>query len=173
MTMTLIETKTLASSAALIEFTSIPQDGTDLLLTLSARTDRASVTDDGKIEFNGVNTNQSIRVLFGNGATISSATDTIIYGWVNGGSSTSNTFSNTHYYLANYSGSTVKLVSIDAVNEGNQTTQYQAITAGLWNSTTAITSISIKPYVGPNFVTGTTASLYKITKGTLAGVVVS
>ena len=41
----LIETVTLDSAASSIEFTDIPQDGVDLLLKVSLRSDRASSSD--------------------------------------------------------------------------------------------------------------------------------
>jgi hypothetical protein len=173
MTYTLIAHQELTSSQASITFSSIPATFTDLVLVVSGRTDRASVTDDVKLEFNGVNTNQSVRVLFGTGSSASSATDTLIYGWTNGGNSSSNTFGSTQFYIPNYRSSAAKSVSIDAINEGNQTTQYQGLAAGLWSSTAAITAITLKPFTGPNFVSGTSATLYGITAGSSGGVVVS
>jgi hypothetical protein len=160
--MELIQTVTLGSAASSISFSTLPTSYDDILIVVSGRTDRASVTDDVKVEFNGVNTNQSVRLLFGTGSSASSATDTLIYGWTNGGNSTSNTFGSTQFYIPNYRSAAAKSVSIDAINEGNQTTQYQGLAAAQWNSTAAITDITLRPYTGPNFVTGTSASLYGI-----------
>jgi len=159
----LLETIQLTQSTSSVTFDNIPQTGyTDLKVVISARTDRASVTDDVKVSFNGVTTNLSMRTLFGNGATASSASDTVIYGWINGNSATANTFSNTEVYIPNYTSSSFKSVSMDAVNENNATTAYTALVAGLWSSTAAITSVTLTPYTGPNFVSGSTFSLYGI-----------
>jgi hypothetical protein len=38
------------------------------------------------------------------------------------------------------------------------------LTAGLWNDTTAITSLTLVPAAG-SFIAGSTVSLYKVTKG--------
>jgi hypothetical protein len=178
MTMTLIETKTLGASAASIEFTSIPQDGTDLLLVYSLRDTSVSGSStangvDAKI--NGTTSNFSFRRLLGNGSAVSSATGDFEagFGITNNSSGTSNTFSSGAIYFPNYSGSTPKSYSLDAVNENNGTSALIAILAGLWNDTSAITSITISPNGGNSFVSGTTASLYKITKGSSGGVVVS
>ena len=65
MTMSLIETKTLASAAASIEFTDIPQDGTDLLVLASIRSAFADVSNEIVMAINGVTTNRTWRDLFG------------------------------------------------------------------------------------------------------------
>jgi hypothetical protein len=165
MTMTLIETKTLGADAASIEFTSIPQDGTDLLVLYSGRTNRNTNSDAVRIAFNGSTAGFTARELFGNGATVASGTDTNAGGGVTGATSTANTFGNTQIYIPNYTGSTNKSFSIDHVTENNGTTAIQDIIAVLWSNTAAITSITFTLFVGPNYLAGTTFSLYKITKG--------
>ena len=173
MTMQLIETKTLGTAAASIEFTSIPQDGTDLLILTSLRNTTASTGwADAFIRPNGATTNLSSRVLYGTGSGTGSLTDTQIYHQAVNGSATANTFSNSVIYIPNYAGSTAKSISVDTVTEQNATNALQAITAGLWNSTAAITSLTIVPTAN-NFDVGSTISLYKITKGSSGGVVVS
>jgi hypothetical protein len=163
--MKLIETKTLGTAAASIEFTSIPQDGTDLYIAVNARTTNAATTDSVLFKLNGVTTNQSRRRLQGLGSgTPNSSTTTSLQFTVVGDTATSNTFGNAGIYIPNYAGSTNKSVSIDLVTEHNATTAYQELHAGLWSSTNAITSLSFEGQ-GTNFVAGSTVSLYKITKG--------
>jgi hypothetical protein len=161
--MTLIETKTLLSAAASIEFTSIPQDGTDLLLLVSGRS-AGNGDAQMNIKPNGSTSSLTIRRLQGDGSSASSSSGSELYARVNPNDTTANTFANTSIYIPNYSGSTNKSFSIDSVYENNATAAVQKISAGLWSSTAAITSITIAPN-SSNFVTGTTASLYKITKG--------
>jgi hypothetical protein len=164
--MKLIESKTLGTSQASIEFTSIPQDGTDLVAVLSVRSSRSGEIDDPvEMRINGGSTAISTRYLRGSGASAVSATSTtdIYFGTAAG--ATSNTFDNASVYLPNYAGSTNKSFSVDGVGENNATTAYQAITAGLWANTAAITSLLFKSRTGNNFVAGSTISLYKITKG--------
>jgi len=165
--MKLIESKTLATAAASIEFTSIPQDGTDLVLVISARTNRSTDVDDGmNISLNSSTTGFSTRFLYGYGTTVASGTDTRWIGSANSnGGSTSNTFNNSSIYFTNYTAATNKSYSIDSVSENNGTLALLGIWAGLWSNTAAITSITISPITGPNFVAGTMMSLYKITKG--------
>ena len=163
--MKLIATQTLATAAASIEFTSIPQDGTDLVVLTSLRnTTATSGWADAFIRPNGATTNLSSRVLYGTGSGTGSLTDTNIYHQAVNGSATANTFSNSIIYITNYAGNTAKSISVDTVTEQNTTAALQAITAGLWNNTAAITSLTIVP-TADSFAAGCIISLYKITKG--------
>jgi hypothetical protein len=168
MTMTLIETKTLGAAAASIEFTSIPQDGTDLVIFVSGRSTRSDIRDELHVSFSGITSGYSARSLQGTGSVTASQTNNgtaaITRMDMSAANATANTFSNITLYIPNYAGSTNKSVSADAVFENNATAAFQTIVAGLLSNTTAITSILLKPEVA-NFTSGTTISLYKITKG--------
>jgi len=174
MTMTLIQTKTLASQAASIEFTSIPQDGTDLLVLTALRNSTPSTGwADALVRPNGATTNLTSIALYGTGSTAGSLPNsTDIYHQAVNGGSTSNTFSNSTIYITNYTASNAKSITVDTVTEQNTTLALAAITRGLWNNTAAITSLTIVPTAN-NFEGGSTISLYKITKGTDGIVVVS
>jgi hypothetical protein len=166
--MKLIETKTLGTAAASIEFTSIPQDGTDLVLFVSGRSSVSSA--DLYIAFNTGGT-YSVRYLLGNGSTVSSAAQS------NGQigiltNATSNTFNSTQVYIPNYTSATPKSFSVEDVSENNGTTAYQSLWAGVWTGTASITSVLFSLSSG-NLAVGSTISLYKITKGTDGIVVVS
>ena len=166
--MQLIETKTLATAAASITFTSIPQDGTDLVLMGLVRTARLEANDFVDLRFNGDNTdgNYSARALYGNGTSVNSFSENSYIGDVNAAGSTGNTFTSINVYLPNYSGSTTKSGSVENVMENNASLAPQSIIARRWNSTAAITSMEIGFTVaGSNLVAGSTFSLYKITKG--------
>ena len=168
--MKLIESKTLGTAQANIEFTSIPSTFTDLVVLISARN---SQTDPADIyaQFNADNgTNYSFRRLFGTGsatASDSAASSATAFriGRSIGSSYTSNTFSNCSFYIPNYTGSTAKSGSSDQVEENNATTSLQLITACLWSGTAAITSIKLQNLGGSDFAIGTTMSLYGILKG--------
>lgn len=161
----LIQTQTLSGTVATVTFSSIPQTYTDLLLLVSARTDRVSVLDDCKITLNGVTTNMTLRALSGNGATATSASDTLIYGSINGNSATASTFGLAEFYFANYTSTTnAKSVSIEGLSETNGTTAYSYLNAGLWNPGTqaAITTIACTSYNAANFLQYSSFSLYGI-----------
>ena len=171
MTMTLIASTTLGSSADAITFSDIPQNGTDLIAICSLR-ERDTNNFTLAIKLNGSLLNFSSRLLQGSGsaavsATTSSPTNLTIP--ANPSNSTSNTFGNGQIYIPNYTGSANKSISIDGVQEYNQAEAYQRITAALRSDTAAITSLEI----AGGLAAGCTVSLYKITKGTDGIVVVS
>ena len=156
-----------AGGAANITFSSIPQTYTDIKVVVSARTDRSGFTYDNIRTYpNGSSANLSDRYLLGYGSGVTSATDTSGLGAAGavGASATSNTFSNVEIYIPNYTSSNNKSFGTDAVLENNGTDGRQGITASLWSSTAAITSLQIVPSSGPNFVQYTTATLYGIKK---------
>ena len=165
--MTLVSTVTVgAGGASQIDFSSVPQTGTDLIVHLSGR-NTVDANSNGAIVYlrpNGSSSNGSSRMLVGTGTTSISETDTNIYGRMVPSDYTSNTFSVTTFYIANYAGSTNKSISTDAVNENNATATRTQIIASLWSSTSAITSISLVP-AGGTFAQYSVASLYTVTKG--------
>ena len=170
MKMTLIETKTLGTAAASIEFTSIPQTFTDLVIFLSLRSSNASAAIATRVALNPTNSNHSYRFLYGNppggNAVSGSATglNSLWCGEMTAATGTTNTFSNTTVYIPNYSGSTNKSVSVDAAQENNSTSAFPFIVAGLYSATTAVSAISCFAQTG-NLEAGSTISLYGITKG--------
>ena len=162
MTMQLIETKTLVSTSASVDFTSIPQDGTDLVLLLSLRENGGDTHRAFLFSINGTEVSTH-RALVGNGASASSLTAYI--GVTNSSTSTSNTFANCSIYIPNYAVAGVaKSISTDTVSEANATTAFQVISASLTSTTTAVTSLSVIA-ASTTWQAGTMVSLYKITKG--------
>jgi hypothetical protein len=165
MTMTLIETKTLSSAAASIEFTAIPQDGTDLYAVASLRDASGTVGwVTCEVRPNGSSSNLNSRALYGFGTTVGSLNETTaIYHQATQGGNTANTFSNSSIYISNYTSSVNKAISVDTSTEGNTTNTINAITAGLWSNSAAITSLTFI-IAGQNLAAGSTISLYKINR---------
>lgn len=151
-----------AGGAASIDFTSIPSTYTDLVVKLSSRTARANVVDFIQINFNGSATSFTARGIEGNGSSAASFTDTVFIGSTSGSSSTASTFGTLEVYIPNYTGSTNKSYSVDAVGENNGTTAYSDLVAGLWSNTAAITSIKLLSATASNFSQYTTAYLYGV-----------
>lgn len=162
-TYTLIQSATVGSGGATtITFVSIPQTYKDLLFVVSGR----ATTDNPTLQvyFNNDTTaaNYLFRLVGGDGASSSYATAS--QAWlmrVTPSSATASSFSNGMMYIPNYAGSTLKSMSAESVTENNGTTAYQALQACLWNSTAAITSITLDPY-GTDFAQYSSASLYGI-----------
>ena len=166
-TFTLIASSTVgAGGAADITFSSIPNTFTDLCVKLSGRTTGSlSRSESIYLQFNGVTTSSySYRFLQGSGSAASSGSGstTFIYiGEQNQSPSTASTFGNLEIYIPNYAGSTNKSLSVDAVQEDNQTQAYATFVAGLWSNTSAITSIKLYPTVS-TFAQYSTAYLYGV-----------
>jgi hypothetical protein len=165
----LIETKTLTVAAASIEFTSIPQTFTDLIVFSSLRSSRASTVEIVKLEFNTVTTGYTYRELVADGSTVATSNGSYTrFALIPGTSNTANTFSNDINYIPNYTSSAAKTFSTDSVNENNATGQFSAylnIVANAWTGTGAITSFKLSNFFSSNFIAGSTVSLYGITSG--------
>jgi hypothetical protein len=169
--MKLIESKTLGTAQAAIEFTSIPQTYTDLVLTISARSAASGARNDIQITINSdTGSNYSGRRLIGvDGVTQSYAASGSPFGSqmvaIVGNGATANTFANGSIYFPNYTSTTNKSFSVDMAAENNSSGDYiLGITAYLYTTSSAITAIKIQPD-GHNLVAGTTMSLYGVLKG--------
>jgi hypothetical protein len=151
-----IATQTLVS-AGTITFSSIPATYTDLRLIFTVI---GTGTNDTYLRFNSdTATNYSITTLTGNGSAASS------------GRSTSQTLINLDEAIAaqpsffsvdifSYAGSTFKTVLAN-LNSDRNGSGYVSNRAGLWRSTSAITSITLSPSAS-TFAIGTSATLYGI-----------
>ena len=160
-----------AAGASSVTFSGIPQTGyTDLVLVSSARNDSSNVAGEQRIEFNGSSSNLSVRALYGTGnAGSGSYSSTVIPAYNNGGTSLANTFGSETYYIPNYTSSNFKSVSSESVFENNAAQASQYLVAGLWSSTSAITSITLTTSnnssgAAANFVQGSTFYLYGVAK---------
>jgi hypothetical protein len=165
--MKLIESKTLGTAAASIEFTSIPQTFTDLVILASCRSNRDTQFSDWFfVSFNSNTSNYSGRIMEGSGSVVDNySAFPRVFGLATAAGATSNTFGNSATYVPNYAGATNKSWSVDQVVENNAAQSFLSIVAGLWSDTSAITSIALTPRVGTQFEIGSTVSLYGILKG--------
>jgi hypothetical protein len=151
---------------ASITFNTIPSTFTDLVIKLSAATNRSDF-DSFKVRFNGSSSTYSGKVLYGggsgSGASFNGQTTYLSFIAANG-SNYASTFSSTDIYIPNYASSNNKSTSTDSVTEANATGAEMGLSAGLWSTTTAINSITIEPNVGTLILQYSTATLYGIKK---------
>jgi hypothetical protein len=166
-----IATVTVGSGGATdIEFTSIPGTYTDLLIKSSLRSDTATDYNYAFMRINGVTTSSySYKGLYADSNTTGSygnASTLFFEGNIAvGANSTASTFSNGEVYFPNYTSSTNKSFSADAVSEKNASTGVGLyLSAGLFTTSSAITSISISADTigSQKFVEYSTATLYGI-----------
>jgi hypothetical protein len=160
-----------ATSVASITFNNIPQYFTDLQIVASIRAD--STSGNLGIRFNADSTNSySWTYMLGNGSggssgrlTSSSLTE-VPMGSTCGTDTTANTFASNNFYIPNYTLSNYKQIICEAARENNGTTSVDIMDSSLWLKTSAITSITLRPYnASSNFVQYSTFTLYGITKG--------
>ena len=173
--MDLIQTVTVGSGgSASIEFGTggtIPTGYTDLLIVVSARTNRSVQVDDQlKMTFNNSASGYSERGLYGNGSSTASFTGGVSTSipdslWTTAAGATSNVFGNATAYITNYRSSTSKSVSTESSTENNGTSGSNALITGLWTGTDPITSIKLAPLNGSLILEHSSASLYGILKG--------
>jgi hypothetical protein len=165
----LIASNTLSSAAASVTFSSIPATYTDLVVRMSVRS--TVVGNDVDIlmaEFNG-NTSAiySNTYVVGFSASASSGRDsnqstTRIGYYITGAAATANTFSSSELYIPSYTASQNKPMSGFSVAEKNTTETAIGAAAGLFRTTTAISSIKFTPQNGTNFASGSSFFLYGI-----------
>jgi hypothetical protein len=163
----LIQAQTLTSTAASVTFSNIPQNFTDLKLVMSARTDASSYQADNiKVAFNGGSYSTSSTInIYGNGTSAAAETNPgslLQIAGANGANSTASTFGNSETYIPNYTSSNNKPISAESVTENNATGAVLWLTSSLFTSSSAITSMTLAPRLGSNFVANSTFMLYGI-----------
>ena len=144
-----------------VSFLNIPQNYTDLVVKASIRLTGSGSPGFG-IYFNGSTSNFSGKGLYGTGTSaLSFNATTANSATANSSSQTANTFTNSEWYVPNYTSSNFKSYSVDSVMENNATAAYQDLDAMLWSQTAAITSISVTSS-SPGFAQYSTFHLYGI-----------
>jgi hypothetical protein len=161
-TYNLISSVTVGSGgASYVEFTSIPQTYTDLNIILSGR--NTSSGDWFSMNFNGSTSTFTGRQIFADGAGIYSYSKTNAdeHGVIPNSSTTASVFGNVNLYIPNYTSSNSKSFSVDSATENMAGTAYRVLGAGLWSTSSAITSIRLIISAN-NFAEFSSAELYGI-----------
>jgi hypothetical protein len=156
-----------SGGASTMEFTSIPSTYTDLVLKFSGRDNASAVAHNIQMIFNNSSSGYANRYVYGDGSStgsgINGASSTWMQGtYLNGSTSTSNTFTNVEIYIPNYAGSNKKSVTFFTVVENNATSVSLSSWSGLWSNTAAITSIKFTSIDGATTSQYSTATLYGI-----------
>ena len=166
-TFVLISSSTLGSSTSSVTFSSIPSTYTDLVLKWSSRDGRSNVENSIYLSFNATTTGYSDIWMRGNGSAVFTSSDTgnayvyIPFG-SDGSTATASTYSLGEVYLPNYTAAKAKPVFISNGEETNAATAYIAVTAGMWNNTAAVSSITMTSASSNSFLSGSSFYLYGI-----------
>lgn len=163
MTMTLVQTVTLASASTTITFTNIPQSGKDLRLLIS-HDGSAAGSFWVRLQTNGIDMSD-YRNLNGSGSVvISQNSPNVGVTWVDSQYPTTNTFHSTEIYIHNYTSTVAKGVTVDTAVEANSNQRFGnmlAITSAITTSAAPVTSITLTA-TSNMFTANSTASLYTI-----------
>ena len=162
-----IATATGTGSSGTITFSSIPDTYQHLQLRIRARSSRAAASDFIIVQLNSdTGSNYAHHQLEGDGATASASgvatTERIFIGRAPGTSVTDTNITGVsivdiYDYVSTTKNKTTRaLYGYDANGSG-----YTTLGSGLWQNTSAISSISVKLNIG-NFLTSTTVALYGI-----------
>lgn len=169
----LIAETVLSGSAASVTFSSISSSYRTLAMVLQARTDRAaSAIDLVEWQANGDAGNNYDRtyligtiagaVVAGGNLGVASA----YLGSIDGSTARANNFGIAICYWPGYADTSKEKYSITTgswrIADAVAANTYVGNWAGHWRNTNAITSLTILPTVGPNFVAGSQFSLYGI-----------
>lgn len=163
----------LADAAASIAFSSIPAGFRRLILIVEARTDRADEADGVLVQFNSDGGSNYDYIRFyassATAATVSAAraTTSIMIGQAEAASSRASNWAPCEATIHDYAATDrEKWISTSTTGRmGNVSADADIVFGfqqGRWRSTAAITSITIIPQIGPNFVAGTRATLYGV-----------
>lgn len=160
-----IASVTLGSTTANIEFASLPGSFTDLVVVGNFRSDRTSSSGDQVgVRFNGAaGTAYSFTNLYGTGSSAVaerlSSHSKFNSTAATGPTAAANVFGYFSMHLMSYANTNVyKTALIAALVPSSEVSR----TVGLYQSTSAITSILLFPVYGSNWVSGTTAQVYGI-----------
>jgi hypothetical protein len=160
-----IATTTLGSAAASITFSSIAASYTDLRVIIPFFKETATSQTSVRVQFNSdTASNYGFMYISGDGSSVTTGnnnSDNYIYAnFLTDATSTYPCL--TTIDLFSYAGSTFKSVLCTGSADKNGSGSLER-TAGMWRSTSAITSIALFSQIG-NFAAGTTATLYGILK---------
>lgn len=158
-----IATTTLSTSAANVEFTSIPGTYTDLVLAGTIRSTRAGeLTDQWTVQVNGDTGSNYSGTYLWYGPSSGRVSGTTNIGLVRcpGPTATAGIFGYGIINFMNYSNSTTYKTFI---TKWSEYTYYEmGTTVSLWRNTNAITSLKILSTTSSNLATGTSFTLYGI-----------
>jgi len=167
--MQLIQTQTISSQINFIQFVSIPQRFTDLVVVASLRTNEASSYFSSiRLSLNDNLTDGTLQFVQGNGSTVSTLTNTQGLAFRAPATvSDANSFGSTFIQIPNYTSQQSKKARIDSILENNVTSAnqtFQQLAHYGIGITDPITSLALSATASA-LVIGSTISLYGIKNG--------
>ena len=159
---TQISQNVLSGAAASVTFSGIAGTFTDLMISMNARGDAAAGNINVGIQVNGdAGTNYDDGNFLSSGTFSNTGQTQAILCIVTAATATANFSSGCEIRLYNYARTTF-FKPLQGISSGFVSAPNEGLSAGLWKSTAAITSVTILPSSG-NFITGSTFTLWGIT----------
>ena len=157
----------LTSTQSSLDFTSIPQTYTDLILVCSLRTTNAGDFGFPILRFNGLGTvNMSHRGLMYESGTVSGGTNNegLVVRRCPGGNAPADYFGSATIWISNYASSTTNkfFTGVFGSPRNQQTGSAVGMNACAWSDTAAITQVSIFDNQGYSFAQYSSAYLYGV-----------
>lgn len=172
MSMAFISETVLSASAASVAFSNIPQNFRHLMLFTQARTDAAAESDNVTIRFNGdAGANYDFQQLSGSSttaaaSTVRGATSIINFLTSEGANSRAFNFAPGVAYIIRYSVSGIEKTTLSFTGRNGDLSADTDLSVflrfGHWRNRNVITSITLLPQTGPNFVTNSRFGLYGV-----------
>lgn len=164
-TYTLIASYAATGNVSTIDFSSIPQTYTDLVLRFSGRVSNSiNVVDDTYLQINGSSASFSMRRVFGDGANAYGDTGGGTFSYVSqtpNASATGSVFGNVEVYIPSYTSSNNKSLIATGVGENAASNSYILQSAVYHANAAAINQLTLVN-AASNFVQYSTAYLYGI-----------
>lgn len=170
--LSLISETILSATAATVTFSGINQSFRHLLLVCQARTDAAAEADTIQLRFNADSSAIYDRQRITGAATVVTAASARAgtadqIGVCEAASSRASNFSPVATWIFGYARTdaekwTGSPISVSFGDVSADTDLQIQIRGGRWRSTAAITSITLLPLTGPNFVSGSSFQLYGV-----------
>lgn len=166
--MDLIERVSLSASAASITFSNIPQMYQHLQIRMTARSSRSAATQEEiSMQFNSdTGNNYAFHELYGigtsTGAGALASTNRIVVGYVTGNTAISNNFGMAIIDILDYTSTSKTTVARSIAGTDNNGNGIIGIHSGMWTNTNAVTSVTLVPRTGPNWLQYSIFSLYGV-----------
>ena len=164
-----IASTTLSTTTSSVTFSSIPQTFTDLVLYISGKSATSNDSYLKTLYDNNTSAIYSYTRLYGDGSSVvsnrnSGQTSETAPNAINQSNlaNSTNTFSNSTFYIPNYTSTTSKPYLLDLAQEANNATGVvRTVQASLFRNTSAITSLTMSGFFG-GLAAGTSLYLYGI-----------
>lgn len=157
---TALATVTLQAATPTVTFSGIPNTYRDLLLVVNAKTDRTAFDQDGlSIRLNGDANNHSRVTMLGRASNerLSDTASSLAVPLAGNAGQLGTIL----IQVLDYSATNKHKTALVRSNQNSPSVSgVVAATAGRWASNVAVSSVVLTPEAGPNFVAGSTFSLY-------------